>query len=367
LGSLFSGVGGLDLACEQALGVEMAWQVEYDEACQKVLRGHWPDAELYGDVTTLDLAGVEPVDVLCAGWPCQPFSHAGLRKGFDDDRDLWPHVARAIRVLRPRLVVGENVAGFISLGLRRTISELASMGYLGRWGVVRASDAGAPHQRARLFCVAFSVPYAYSSAEHPRTIAPPDGYALLPTPTRSDYKGANGRRNHVGIAPASEHSLATTVALLPTPVVNDMGANKTPEAWDEWTGAMREKHGNGNGHGPSLSIEVQRLLPTPPTRDWKDVGDFTPHPEKRILPHTIAGEDLRGWGQYAPAIARWESILGREAPAPTDDKRRLSPEFVEFLMGFPEGWTEGTRAQRLKMLGNAVCPQQGALALDLLL
>ena len=154
IGSLFSGVAGLDRAVEAVTGATPAWFVEFDAAPSKVLARHYPDIPNYGDVTTVDWSQVEPVDILTAGYPCQPFSHAGKRKGTDDERHLWPYVEVAIGVLRPRLVVLENVAGHLTLGGPTVIGSLTALGYDARWGVVRASDAGAPHRRARLFIVA---------------------------------------------------------------------------------------------------------------------------------------------------------------------------------------------------------------------
>lgn len=154
LGSLFSGVAGLDRAVEAVTGATTAWFVEFDAAPSKVLERHYPGVPNYGDVTAVDWAQVEPVDILTAGYPCQPFSHAGKRKGTDDERHLWPYVEVAIGVLRPRLVVLENVAGHLTLGGPTVIGSLTALGYDARWGVVRASDAGAPHRRARLFIVA---------------------------------------------------------------------------------------------------------------------------------------------------------------------------------------------------------------------
>lgn len=176
--------------------------------------------------------------------------------------------------------------------------------------------------------------------------------ALMPTPKASDGPhGGPGMRNGRGGADA----LPGIVHLLPTPAVNDMGAGKTPPQWDEWTDRMRTEHGNGNGHGKSLSIEAQRLLPTPTTSDARDaVVDF---------------------GPYTEAVARWEPIIGRPAPAPTrpdgsNGNHRLSPVFEEWMMGLPEGWVTDTgipRAAQMKALGNGVVPQQAALALRMLL
>lgn len=205
IGSLFTGAGGLDMAVEQVTGASPAWFVEFDPNPSKVLARHWPDVPNFGDVTAVNWAQVDPVDILTAGYPCQPFSHAGKRKGSTDDRHLWPYVADAIGALRPRLVVLENVAGHLSLGGSAVVGDLARLGFDARWGVVRASDAGAAHQRKRLFIVA-----ADNTREHgnrkverqPRSTEPANGHrgavvTLLPTPTRRDYKGRNQRTSAV--------------------------------------------------------------------------------------------------------------------------------------------------------------------------
>ena len=154
IGSLFSGYGGLDLAVASVIEADVAWHVEYDPAPSRILEHHFPGVPNYGDVTTVDWSQVPSVDILTAGYPCQPFSHAGKREGTNDERHLWPYVVTAICELRPRLVVLENVRGHLTLGFADVLGDLAQLGFAAEWGIVRASDAGAPHQRARLFVVA---------------------------------------------------------------------------------------------------------------------------------------------------------------------------------------------------------------------
>ena len=155
IGSLCSGYGGLDLGVMEVLGGELAWHVEYDAAPSKVLEHHWPTVPNYGDLTVLDWSTLPPVDVITAGYPCQPFSIAGKRKGADDERHLWPYIKDAIRQLRPRLVVLENVRGHLTLGFGRVVGDLAELGYDTRWICIPASAAGAPHRRERVFIVAY--------------------------------------------------------------------------------------------------------------------------------------------------------------------------------------------------------------------
>lgn len=155
LGSLCSGAGGLDLAVEAVFGAHTAWHCEQDAAASKVLAARWPGVPNHSDLITTDWATVEPVDIMCAGFPCQPFSMAGKRKGLDDERAIWPHIGRAIGVLRPRIVVLENVSALLtSAEFTRVANTLAALGYDLRWTCLRASDVGAPHKRERLFIVA---------------------------------------------------------------------------------------------------------------------------------------------------------------------------------------------------------------------
>src|SRR6266540_2986999 len=109
IGSLCSGCGGLDLAVERVFGARSVWHAENDPAASAVLAHHWPGVPNHGDLTTVDWSRVEPVDIITAGWPCQPWSLAGTRRGASDERAIWPHVADTIRVVRPRYAILENV------------------------------------------------------------------------------------------------------------------------------------------------------------------------------------------------------------------------------------------------------------------
>lgn len=154
IGSLFSGYGGLDMGVQAVIGGHVMWHVEYDQAPSRILEHHWPTVPNYGDVTTVDWAAVEPVDAITAGYPCQPFSIAGKRKGSNDERHLWPYVLTAIRHLRPRIVILENVRGHLSMGFDRVLGDLAEAGYDTQWICLPAAHAGAPHRRERIFIVA---------------------------------------------------------------------------------------------------------------------------------------------------------------------------------------------------------------------
>ena len=308
IGSLCSGYGGLDLGVIAALGGSVAWHVEYDAAPSKILAHRWPDVPNYGDVKTTVWSAVEPVGILTAGYPCQPFSVAGKRKGVKDDRHLWPAVCVAIGNLRPGLVVLENVRGHVSLGLDAVIGDLSGIGYDARWGIIWASDVGACHNRARLFIVATDA----SSGSLAR---------------------ASATRNGLRIA-AERGSVLTT-------------------------DASRERQGRGEN-----DRSVGRM-------DGQDAGQT-----RRQGSRAVVGDrdTSAAFGVYAPAVNRWADVIGRPAPSPTEPGKtgpRLSPLFVEWMMGLDDGHVTDpaigfTRNQQLKALGNGVVPQQAEAAIRLL-
>ena len=319
VGELFAGYGGLGLGLNLLTETRTSWVSDIAPGPRKILAHRLPDAPNLGDITTVDWTQVEPVDVITGGSPCQDMSVAGKRAGMIDGTrsGLWSYQADAVAALRPKAVVWENVRGArtakaampdgtTGTALQRVTGDLEALGYEVRSTLVKASDVGAPHQRARVFLLATQPGYTLPTVT--------DGYPAL--------------------------ELASQ--LLPTPVVNDMGAAYTPETWDAWTERMRARHGNGNGHGKSLNIEVQR-----------HATDF---------------------GPYAAAVARWGAITGTPAPSPTEvgpkGGRRLSAAFAEWMMGVPAGWITNTpdvtRTEALKLVGNGVVPQQAAHALRLL-
>lgn len=181
IGSLFSGYGGLDLAVSSVLDAEVVWHCEWEDAPSTILEANFPGVPNYRDVSKIDWESVEPVDILTGGFPCQDVSLAGRRAGMTDGTrsGLWSEFAKAINVLKPKMVVIENVRGLLSAkadgnveqcawcmgetgdgepvlrALGAVLGELADLGYDAEWGGVRASDAGAPHQRFRVFIIAY--------------------------------------------------------------------------------------------------------------------------------------------------------------------------------------------------------------------
>jgi DNA (cytosine-5)-methyltransferase 1 len=157
-GSLFAGIGGIDLGLERA-GMTCAWQSEIDPYACRVLRKHWPDVPNLGDITQIDFRQVTPVDVIAGGFPCQDLSKARTgqrtRGRLDGEKSgLWTEYRRAVRDLRPRYVLVENVTDLLHGGLDRVLGDLAELGYDAWWRVLAAANVAAPHIRERLFVVA---------------------------------------------------------------------------------------------------------------------------------------------------------------------------------------------------------------------
>ncbi|MDN6657437.1 MAG: DNA (cytosine-5-)-methyltransferase [Acidipropionibacterium jensenii] len=380
IGSLFAGYGGLDLGIGQVLDAEPAWFCEWDEAPSKILAHHWPDVPNFRDVTTVDWSAIPPVDIITGGSPCQDLSLAGARRGMTDGTrsNLWVAMREAIATIRPRLVVWENVRGALSatatsesdmepgeglLGggtghlraLGRVLGDLATIGYDARWALVRASDVGAPHHRARVFLVAY----------------PADtGSVGLQAARRGSGPAASlaGPVGGAGTLPALNH--------LPTPNASDgTGGGQVP---DKRTGHSRQLI------DAVLDLGGQPYLQTPAVSDGnggkstKHVGGTRPSGTKRSVgltdvPVLTAGDSV--FGKYEPVVHRWEHATGMESPVPTElnknGRPRLNAAFAEFMMGLPPGWVTQvpgvTRAQQLKACGNGVVPQQAAAALRHLL
>jgi DNA (cytosine-5)-methyltransferase 1 len=369
VGALFAGYGGIELALHDVLGAEPAWFSEFDTAPSKILEHRYPGVPNHGDVTKIDWATVEPVDIITGGSPCQDLSHAGKRAGMKAGTrsGLWASMCDAIDILRPSLVVWENVRGALSAeadstvercgfcvddrggpslrALGRVLGDLAELGYDCAWTSLRAADVGAPHGRFRVFVLAWTADSDLTGLERRE-----------PAPGRVVSSGGAG----VAVWGSREWR-DLTLLRTPTAQLAVNGGSQHPD---------KRKAG---GHGPTLADEVEtHLLPTPRATDGTKGG-----PNQRgssgdlMLPSAVRTE----FGQYAPAIARWEALT-RPAPSPTEPTgkggaHRLSPRFVEWMMGLPAGWVTDvpgiTRNDQLKALGNGVVPQQCAAAIRQLL
>ncbi|MDJ0405851.1 DNA cytosine methyltransferase [Rhodococcus erythropolis] len=304
IGSLFSGYGGLDLAALQLFsGASVAWHCEWDDAPSKILDHHWPRVPNLRDVTEVDWATIEPVDILTGGYPCQPFSAAGQRKGTDDERHLWPYVRDAIRLLRPRFTLLENVAGHRSLGFDRVLGDLAEDGMHVRWTSLRASDIGAPHHRERIFIL------VTDPAEQPRRFGNRDDVCT--------GRGSGLQQSNAGRSGAAD----TESERLP-------GQQQSERVQTEGSSA----HGSVG------------LLPG---IDWGDYGPAVRRWERLTRPAPAPTElNSNHKPRLNAAFAEW--MMG------------LPVGHVTAVPGI-------SRAHQLKAIGNGVCPQQAIAAYSSLL
>jgi DNA-cytosine methyltransferase len=347
VGSLFSGVGGFDLGFERA-GMRTLWFAEQNDYCRRVLARHWPGVPCHPDVRALgadtsgarrrqDVRGahgdegadarrgsqdadqpdgrdegggagpvlpvpVPYVDVLCGGFPCQDLSYAGKGAGIDGERSgLWSEYARLIRELRPRYVVVENVPALLGRGLGRVLGDLAACGYDAEWDCLPASAFGAPHRRDRVWVVA-------------------------PTPTGGE---AEVIRDQNGIRRRGEHAgMSLTDYVRPDRA-------KTKQQWPTPHGMP--KPGQHRRPGPSGN-ELGRAV-NQAERQW---------PTPKAQP---SGPDYARTNREGSDAADLATAVARGTPG------QLNPTWVEWLMGFPLGWTDlqpsGTLSCQLSPNGSA--------------
>ncbi|NYS19504.1 DNA cytosine methyltransferase [Streptomyces sp. SJ1-7] len=321
IGSVCSGYRGLDMAVEEVFGGTTAWVSDIDLGANAVLAHRWPDVSNLGDLTAVDWSAVEPVDIFCGGYPCQPFSSAGKRKGTADERHIWPWIARALGVLRPRVAVFENVAGHLRLGFDVVLRDLAELGFDVEWCTVRASEVGAPHQRNRLFILA-------TAQDAHRE---PGGQRRLAAPGEAEAGRARADAGRRGGTPAAHparlgHGKTRAPGLrgIPSPAV----ADRAPTVPDADRDAVREQPvGQPGGRGAA----VAELAGTGPAADPRR-GGLPGHSE---FPH---GRDT------VRAGVRADAPRCHTAPAPHTDRGR-------------RGRTSPTYGRGNPTLAGAVSPQ----------
>lgn len=290
IGSLFSGIGGLERGVQLAEpDSEVLWQAEKDPYALSVLAHHWPTVTRYTDVRDVNEETAR-VDVICGGFPCQPHSFAGKRRGTGDERWIWPEFARIVGELKPSLVFIENVPGLRTSGLRAVLADLAELRFNAEWDLFSAAEVGAPHRRIRLFVL------AYANCEH--------GWL------QSRWRSGQGRTD-------------------PAIAAND-GANR--DVANSAGISEREPADKSNAISDGRSARDE-------PRGRRELVADTDGSGKLQSGRTIVGE--RGW-----------ALDGCE-PA---DHWATEPDVGRVAYGVQ------ARSHRLRLLGNAVVPQQAALA-----
>ena len=254
--SCFSGIGGLDLAAEWA-GFRTIGQVEKDDYANKILGKRWPNVPRWGDIKDVTIHSVREAGighaptVLSGGFPCQPFSCAGQRRGAEDDRYLWPEMLRVVQELRPAWVVGENVAGIISMALDDVCADLERAGYSCRAFLLPAAGVGAPHMRDRVFIVAHSareLSHRSGGARH-RRAEPTDGRpADGPDPLRPGCE----KLDAPAVAAAPGHGARGTDS---QDVLHPHFSLREPERQDRRMGRFAQPVSWGEGGMPSPVLE----------------------------------------------------------------------------------------------------------------
>lgn len=335
--SLFTGIGGLDLAAEWA-GFETVGQCEWADYPTKVLEKHWPDVPRWRDIRTLtkesfyERTGLHTVNIISGGFPCQPFSIAGKRRGKEDDRYLWPEMLRVISELKPTWVIGENVAGILTMGEPAPISELENdeigsteenmvleeicqalenIGYEVQPLLIPACSVGAPHQRYRTLIVGYAKHNGQFAEQELRSDETTSNQRWQKEPNEArQFKGANRSSDVPGIYRSEDGSQQNTNA-----DVADTFSSRF--SWNErWEHELKPSDGSQN-------------VPNPSSERWQEsrneAGNFS------------QGEsEWQSWAADSFNGHIWES----------------EPDVGRVANGVP------SRVDRLKCLGNAVVPQQ---------
>lgn len=307
IGSLFSGIGGLELGLERAGVGSTVWQCEIDPYARAVLANHWPDAIRFDDITKMH--DVPPVDLICGGFPCQDISNAGKRVGIDGARSgLFFELMRVVRLVRPRFVVLENVAALLGRGMGDVLGELSESGYDAEWDCVPASSVGAPHRRDRVFIVGTQ----RSDADQERRATDAEHGAELARTDDSRDRGAIDSNSDVADA--------------------DQGGQprrSEPDAgWGESDGIECDRPHVGNPEGPRREMREAR----PGPREHGRAGLWLSGHDQRWLPEPDVGVLVDG---VPSGLVRW-------SPEP-EGVPRVAHSIKD-------------RVPQLKCLGNAVVP-----------
>ncbi|MCE3232478.1 MAG: (cytosine-5-)-methyltransferase [Rickettsiaceae bacterium] len=386
---IFSGIGGFSLGLERA-GMETVAFCEIEPFCQSIIEKHWPKTRIFTDVKILNKellsrSGVTGINVIAGGFPCQDISCAGKQRGIEGERSgLWKEYKRLINELRPDYAIIENVANLRSRGLATVLQDLWEIGYDVQWHCIPASSVGAPHRRDRIWIIAYPTVkglercqrqsakgYRPRSAKCCKEFSDTDSTrcnCYQGTSTRSDgeegwqectaysitsgncaagegfplYETGSGKETKTEGLQNCETILADTNSARQ---VGIPGADRTltQKSRCRGTNSQGSRSDDRGNHKPCTNAEMADTN----SAGLQGHGRFE---ETRQILSQEAVSLLRS----TTGIAQW----GIEPNIPRLKDERLNPDWVEWLMGFPEGWTSGgTRKQRLVALGNAVVPQ----------
>ncbi len=321
IGSLFSGVGGLELGIERAGVGHTVWQVEIDPFCREVLAKHWPDVERFEDVTEFE---GRPADLICGGFPCQDISSAGKRAGIDGERStLWREFARVIGLVLPRFVVVENVAALLTRGMGAVLGDLATLGYDAIWDCVPAQAVGAPHRRDRIFVVAWRIPNANGRR------------------VREQHETWAGRRTAFTVALGAAMADADRN---PLGRIGGLLDRKRPPCGDDANGCGGAKLADSHQSTGQSGTKPPQVGDTSSPR--RRSGE--PGPRREIRNETRRTESSRrgvvAWPPSPDDLQSWERVQADSQPS-----------FCRMADGLPEA-LDRDRRKRLKALGNAVVP-----------
>jgi DNA (cytosine-5)-methyltransferase 1 len=336
LASLCTGYGGLDMAAMVVFGGKLLWCADNDKHVAQIIAARYPGIPNYGDLTVVDWSQIPPVDIICAGFPCQDISYSGNGLGIEkgERSGIWKNIITGIRALQPKLIIVENVAALRSRGIARVLGDLVQSGYDAIWTSLRASDVGAPHRRERVFIL------GYSRDEKARDLLTTahtmcQRESWWPDSSQAHSSRPSGSAVRCGDDAVHEERAQATARPTARPTADPSG----------------QQRDQGLSQTAKQRWQLDASLGSDRTSRASSVGGIA-------------------WGRYEAAIHRWEALTGRTAPYPvergTRGQPRLAAAFSEWLMGLPTGFVTDLGlpySAQHRALGNGVVPQQAIAAL----
>ena len=321
---IFSGIGGFSLGLEKA-GMKTIAFCENNIFCQEVLKTHWQDIPVFSDVRDLsekDLSHLPKIDVIAGGFPCQDISVAGKQAGINGERSgLWKEFKRLINEVKPKYAIIENVANLRSCGLSRVLKDLWEIGYNAEWHLLPASAFGALHRRDRIWIIAY--PACFSKSRLSITKEKKESKLRV---NGQDAANTDGKRCNCGQCNRQERHVQN----------NKEGEHPKVQS-------KRNKRKSG-------ACKICKVFPD--TNGKKSQG----HGEHREV-STICTQKAFNASASQSRASNWREEPVARLASTKNNKVRLNPDWVEWLMGYPLGWTkQGSLKERLQSLGNSVVP-----------